>query len=133
MFKDLVGATLGHAESAIGVSRPLQYGAGMAQSEGPPLAEIERFFLDRDFDIVVHQEPPPNPTDEQWRSMSSIERKARRHLSYSHWADLRQRVTLRPVRWYGGGMSDEEAVRSAYARWCVEQEGGSPPGERSLP
>lgn len=105
----------------------------MPQPEGPTLAEIERFFLDRDFEIVLHQDPPPEPTDEDWRTMSSVERSARRRVSYSHWADLRHGISLHLVRWYGGGMSEEEAVRSAYARWCVEQEGGSRPGERSLP
>jgi hypothetical protein len=113
------------------VATPVRY--WVAQSAGPPVTETERFFMARDFDGVVPQEPPPEPTEDEWRFMSSIERAAHRRMSSSHWADLRHRVTKRLIRWYGRGMSDDEAIQRVCARWCVERDGGSRSGARPLP
>jgi hypothetical protein len=97
----------------------------MSLPEDGPLPSIEEFFANLGFRIVVHQQPPPDPSAEEWRRMSSVERRARRAFHPAYWADLENLVTSSRVRWYGGGDTEEAALRSARARWRVEQDGAS--------
>lgn len=93
----------------------------VALPEDAPLTEITAFFADHGFEVVVHHDPPPEPSAEALRRMSSPERRSKR--DYAVCAGLRSTSGSVLVRWYGGGDSEEAAVRSARARWRVEQEG----------
>ena len=93
----------------------------MALPEDEPLRVIEAFFAERNFRTVVHEEPPPQPTPDQLRAMPRLVRKSQKRFRPRYWADLERIETGTLVRWYGGGDSPEDAVRSARSRWRVEQ------------
>jgi hypothetical protein len=93
----------------------------LALPEDGPLPAIEQFFADQSLRLVVHQEPPPEPTPDEWRGMPRQEREATRRFRPPYWADLERIDTGTRVRWYGGGDSPDAAIRSARARWRVEQ------------
>jgi hypothetical protein len=93
----------------------------VALPEDDPLPDIEAFFAQNHFLLVLHEEPPPEPTPDQWRRMSSAERQARKTVQAPYWVDLKRVETGELVRWYGGGDSPEGATRSARSRWGVEQ------------
>lgn len=84
----------------------------VALPEDEPVAQIKKWFADLGFDLVTHTEPPVRPDPQ---TVSMAERSA---PEFSHWCALRP-----GPRWYGGGWSEEEAIRSARKRWRVEQEG----------
>jgi hypothetical protein len=105
----------------------------MDRAEDLPLSAIEEFFAKRGFRPVVHQEPPPAPTKEELRRMSTVEKRARCNLHPVFWADLEGAGTESRVRWYGSGETEEAAVRSARRRWLTEEEGGSRSDQRELP
>jgi len=92
--------------------------------ERQPLAEIEAFFEGRGFRLKVDTAAPPTPTAEEIRRMPSIVRKAlrdRKRKPPSHWVHLCGLDGTIVARWYGSGDSPEDAIRSAAARWRVEQ------------
>jgi hypothetical protein len=89
--------------------------------EDESLESVYQFFAERDFNVVVHQEPRREPTTEEWLRMSSTVRAAWKQSRYSWWADLQRMGTSNVVRWYGGGKTREAAVRRARARWRVEE------------
>jgi hypothetical protein len=93
----------------------------MALPEDDPLPDIEAFFAHNQFQLVLHEEPPPEPTPDEVRRMSSSVRQARKSFRPAYWADLKQVETGELVRWYGGGDSPAGAMRSARSRWRVEQ------------
>lgn len=95
--------------------------AGMGLPEDDPLPDIEAFFASRKFRVVVHEEPPPEPTPDEWRRMSSASRRARRDFGAPYWADLQRIETSKLVRWYGAGETPEAAIRSARKRYRVEE------------
>ena len=93
----------------------------VALPEHGPLPAIEGFFAERNIRTVVHEEPPPEPTPDRLRERPRSERESRRRFRPRYWADLERIDTGKLVRWYGGGDSPEDAVRSARSRWRVEQ------------
>jgi hypothetical protein len=93
----------------------------MALPEDDPLPDIEEFFAGHHFRLVVHDEPPPEPTAGELRAMSTSERQARKRFRPRYWLDLQRVETGSLVRWYGGGDTEEAAIRSARSRWRVEQ------------
>jgi hypothetical protein len=93
----------------------------VALPENDPLPDIEAFFAQNHFQVELHDEPPPEPTPDEWRSKSRSERQARKAFRPLYWADLKRVETGKLVRWYGGGDSPEAALRSARSRWRVEQ------------
>ena len=97
------------------------------------LLSIQDFFAAQGFRVVVHRQSPPEPTPDEVRRVSTVERRARRRFKPAYWADLEQLVAASRVRWYGGGDNEEGAVRSARKRWRVEQEGSHPPNTFHLP
>ena len=92
----------------------------MALPEDRSLPEIEAFFNRLQFELITHEQGPPDPTPGDLRRMSAVERRARR-LHPRYWVDLKGTDTGRLVRWYGSGDSREAAMRSARARWRIEQ------------
>lgn len=50
----------------------------MVEPDDNSLASIEQFFTEQGFRVVVHQEPPPEPSADALRETSSRERRARR-------------------------------------------------------
>jgi hypothetical protein len=87
-------------------------------------SEIEAFFAAQGFRLEVTTEPPTPPSADVRRRMSGIERNAWQTLERhppKHWADLCRLDGTLVQRWYGSGMSPEEAIRRAAARWRVEQ------------
>src|SRR4051794_27621571 len=106
--------------------RGVQLGCGhtllVVLPEDDPAPAIEAFFAENHFQLVVHEEPPPEPTPEEWRSMSSSEQQARKSFRPRYWADLKRVETDNLVRWYGGGDSPADAIRSARSRWRTEQD-----------
>ena len=93
----------------------------MTLPEDEPLPVIEASFADNHFRLVVHEEPPPEPTPDQWRGMSSLERQSRKRYRPPYWSDLERIETGDLVRWYGAGESQEAAIRTARSRWRIEQ------------
>jgi hypothetical protein len=80
------------------------------------LGEIVAYFAERGLAPRVHTEAPPTPTAEELRRLSS----ALRHgpPAHAHWVDLSP-----TIRWYGGGDTEEDAIRAAAQRWRIEQVG----------
>ena len=93
----------------------------MVLPEDGPLDDIVSFFAERSFRVVTHEEPPPEPTPEEWRRMPALVRRAMRHHRPPFWADLEQVETGELVRRYGGGLTPEAAIRSARSRWRIEE------------
>lgn len=89
--------------------------------EDEPVPLIEEFFAEQHFRLVVHEEPPPEPTPDEWRAMPRSVRQSRKEVRPSFWADLERIETGKRVRWYGGGDTPDAAIRSARSRWTVEQ------------
>ncbi|MCU1492798.1 MAG: hypothetical protein JWO62_562 [Acidimicrobiaceae bacterium] len=104
----------------------------MVLPEDGPLDEITAFFREVGFSLSAHGEPPPKIDPR------TLPRIARRPPPYTHWVALVSLATGETAhRWWGGGMSEEAAIRSARARWRYQEE-PSPsqptPGEpRKLP
>jgi hypothetical protein len=99
----------------------------VALPEDAPLSDIEEFFAQNQLQLVIHEQPPPEPTPDEWRRMSSSEQQSRKTFRPPYWADLLRVETGELVRWYGGGDSPAAAMRSARSRWRVEQ-GDGPTG-----
>lgn len=93
--------------------------------EAEPISTIIGFFGELGYDVEVHAEPPARPDPR------TVSRELRDVPSFSHWCGL-NRGGQTVARWYGGGWSEEEAIRSARRRWRIEQEGAEP-GPRQLP
>jgi hypothetical protein len=89
--------------------------------ENAPLSDIEAFFSAIQFQLLVHDEPPPEPRADEWRRMSTVVRQARKRAQHPYWVDLKRVETGNLVRWYASGENPEAAMRSARSRWRVEQ------------
>jgi hypothetical protein len=92
--------------------------------EEQPLAEIEEFFANLGFRLMLHSTQPPRPTPDDLRGMKSVVRSAYRTLEAQpppYWVDLLGIGGTTDVQWYGSGSSPEMAIRRAAARWRVEQ------------
>jgi len=82
--------------------------------DGPP-AEIVDWFRDHGWQLKLHKEAPPKG------DVSHVPRALRVLPRFTHWADLVSIETGNVVtRWYGGGMDDAQAVKSAGRRWRAE-------------
>ncbi len=85
--------------------------------EDCPPEEIVGWFRDHGWKLAFHMDPPPLEDPRR------LPRAARKAARFTHWADLVSLTTGEVVaRWYGGGMNEEESVRSARRRWRTEQE-----------
>ena len=96
----------------------------MELPEDAPVPDIVAWFAERGLALELHQDAPPRPDPK------TVPRSLRNRPEFSHWCGIgggQQRA-----RWYGGGWSADEAIRSARKRWRVEQEGNAPT-ERRLP
>jgi hypothetical protein len=87
------------------------------------LEEISQFFGAMEIEIVVHGEAPTRTPDEIRRLPSSIRKTLRSNDQPTHWAALTRPDGRNIARWYGSGLDEESAIRSAAKRWRVEQIG----------
>jgi hypothetical protein len=92
----------------------------MALPEEEPIPEIVLWFQEKGLDVEVHQDPPAQPEQQ------SVSRELRDAPIFTYWC------SIGGARWFGGGWTHNEAIRSARRRWRVEQDGESP-GLRTLP
>lgn len=99
-FRKAVRAVL-NAGSSSAADPALRGNLEGALPEDAPTGDIEAFFLRLRFQLVTHQESPPEPCAVAWRRMSKLKRRARRSAQYQHWADLERAETGSLVRWYG--------------------------------
>ena len=109
----------------------------MALLEQQSLDEIAAFFGTMDLRVVIHNDAPVYTPVELRRLPSEIRRELRRKDRPTHWAALAKPDGRIVARWYGSGMSDEDATRSAARRWRVEEIGSeaenNPPAGGRLP
>lgn len=83
--------------------------------ENPP-EQIVGWFRDHGWELTLHRNPPPRG------DTSSVPRAIRVLPRFTHWADLVSLDTGKVVAgWYGGGMGEAQALRSAERRWWTEQ------------
>ena len=98
--------------------------------DGPP-EQIVGWFRDQGWELTLHGEAPPRG------DASRVPRALRALPRFTHWVDLVSLETGSVVaRWYGGGMDEAQAVRSAGRRWRTEHEAseGEPEeGRQELP
>lgn len=89
----------------------------MTLAEESPPEEIAGWFRDQGWRLALHTDSPPRgDADHVPRALRVLPR-------FSHWVDLVSIETGAVVtRWYGGGMSEAQAVRSAGRRWLSEHE-----------
>lgn len=90
--------------------------------------QIVAWFRDNGWELRLHMDRPPRG------DTSSVPRALRVLPRFTHWADLVSIETGTVVaRWYGGGMDEAQAVKSARRRWQAEHgEPASEPGEGRL-
>lgn len=89
----------------------------MALPEDGSLEEIEAFFHELGFSLHGHTEPA------RAIDLRTLPRIARNATSYTHWVALVSLATGKTAhRWWGGGMSEEAAIRNARARWRYQEE-----------
>jgi len=81
-----------------------------------PIPNIKEFFAARNIALVVHTDPPAQPSEDELRRMPRSVRRAIEANSSTHWVDLGT-VWL----YYGSGTSEEAAIRRAAQRYRVEQ------------
>jgi len=105
-------------------SRSLCHDATVTLPEDEPIADIVAWFTEQGFELELHQDPPTRPDPR------TVSRALRHPPDFSHWCGVG--AGQQQARWYGGGWSEDEAIRSARARWRVEQQGHEPT-ERRLP
>jgi hypothetical protein len=97
--------------------RRVRHDWAMALPEDGPLDEITTFFRDLGFSLESHNERPP------YVDPRTVPRIARSAPTYTHWVALVSLATGETAhRWWGGGMSEEAAIRSARARWRYQEE-----------
>jgi hypothetical protein len=87
------------------------------------LDEIAAFFSSMDLRIVIHADAPTYTPEELRELPSEVRRELRRKDQPTHWAALAKPDGRIVARWYGSGMGDDDAIRSAARRWRVEQMG----------
>ena len=88
----------------------------MTLSEDSPPEQIVRWFRDNGWELKLHTEAPPRG------DVSNVPRALRVLPRFSHWADLVSLETGGVVsRWYGGGMDEAQAIRSAARRSRAEE------------
>jgi len=97
----------------------------MRLPEDSPPEQIVGWFRDNGWELTLHRDSPPRG------DASNVPRALRVLPRFTHWADLVSLETGSVVtRWYGGGMDEAQAVRSARRRWQTEQgQSGSQPEE----
>jgi len=79
--------------------------------------EVVGWFRGHGWELTLHTEQPPIDDG------SRLPRAVRKSPNFTHWADLVSARTGNVVaRWYGGGLNEAEAVKSALRRWRTEQE-----------
>jgi hypothetical protein len=89
----------------------------MALPEDGPIDEIVAFFREIGFSLRAHADPPPKVDPR------ALPREARSAPKYTHWVALDSLATGETAhQWWGGGMSEEAAIRSARARWQYQEE-----------
>jgi len=87
----------------------------MTLSENSSPEQIVSWFRDNGWGLTLHTDPPPRG------DVSNVPRALRVLPRFSHWADLVSLETGPVVtRWYGGGMDEAQAVKSAGRRWRAE-------------
>ena len=88
----------------------------MTLPEDSPPEQIVGWFRDHGWELTLHTDAPPRG------DVSHVPRALRVLPRFTHWADLVSVETGGVVtRWYGGGMDEAQAVRSAGRRWRTEQ------------
>lgn len=92
----------------------------MALPEEDPIEEIAFWFQEKGLDVEVHRDPPARP------ERRSVSRELRDAPNFTYWCSIGS------ARWFGGGRTHDEAIRSARRRWRAEQD-GERPGLRTLP
>jgi hypothetical protein len=87
----------------------------MTLAEDSPPEQIAGWFREQGWVLTVHRESPPRG------ETSNVPRAIRVLPRFTHWADLVSLETGTVVaRWYGGGMDEAQALRSAARRWRTE-------------
>jgi hypothetical protein len=87
--------------------------------DGSP-EQIVRWFRDQGLDLTLHSQAPPRG------DVSKVPRALRVLPRFTHWADLVSVESGGVVGpWYGGGMDEADAVRSAGRRWRAEHPDGA--------
>lgn len=95
--------------------------------DGPP-EQIVGWFRDHGWELRLHMESPPRG------DVSNVPRALRVLPRFNHWADLVSAKTATvETRWYGGGVDDAQAIRSAGRRWRTEHPGDESTTDRSVP
>jgi hypothetical protein len=78
--------------------------------------QIVDWFREHGWELKLHMESPPRG------DVSNVPRALRVLQRFNHWADLVSVETGDVVsRWYGGGMDEAQALKSAMRRWRTEQ------------
>jgi hypothetical protein len=114
--------------------RRFGHDVAMALPEDGPLPDIHKFFAQRGLRVIVHENPPREPVIPGGVTPHAVDRALRPQQGVVHPLGRSAAHRLvRVTRWYGAGVSEEDAVRRARARWRVEQERGPHPGPRHLP
>ncbi len=90
----------------------------MPLPEQEPIEDIVAWFAGQGFDLELHQDAPDRP------EARTVSRTVRDASEFSHWCGVGR------SGWYGGGASDDNAIRSARSRWRIEQEGSEPSPRR---
>ena len=89
----------------------------MTLPEDSPPEQIVGWFRDHGWSLTLHTDQPPRG------DAGHVPRALRVLPRFNHWADLVSLETGSVVtRWYGGGMDETQAVRSAGRRWRTEHE-----------
>jgi hypothetical protein len=104
----------------------------VALLEQRSLAEIAEFFESHQLRVIVHTDAWVPSADERRRLPSSLRRELRKDRP-THWAALTKPDGELVARWYGSGMGEEAAIRSAARRWRVEQIGSEAESDDHLP
>lgn len=91
--------------------------------EDRPIAAIRAYFAAKGMKLTVHMSPPDRPSADLMRRLPRLVRRAIETNTSTHWAAL-DGIS----RHYGGGSSDEDAIRNAARRYRIEQapEDGGP-------
>ncbi len=89
----------------------------MSLPEESPPEQIVGWFRDHGWALTLHTDQPPRG------DVTHVPRALRVLPRFDHWADLVSLETGGVVtRWYGGGMDEAQAVRSAGRRWRIEHQ-----------
>ncbi len=87
----------------------------MTPRDDSPPEQIVGWFRELGWELRLHGDSPPRG------DVSNVPRALRVLPRYTHWAELVALETGAVAsRWYGGGLDEAQAVRSALRRWRTE-------------